>query len=72
MMNSFVDAYELSENELDLYYLDIISYRAVSNAVAHRFNVVHESPQILVIKNGMVVAQAGHGDISNLDLKDLV
>lgn len=72
MMNSFVDTYELSENELDLYYLDIITYRAVSNAVAHKFNVVHESPQVLVIKHGAVVAQASHGAIAHLDLKAFV
>jgi bacillithiol system protein YtxJ len=72
VMNRFVEDYGYSEEAFDLYYLDIIGYREISNAIAHRFNVVHESPQVLVIKNGTVVAQASHGAISGLDLKAFV
>jgi bacillithiol system protein YtxJ len=71
-MNRFVEDYGYSGEAFDLYYLDIIGYREISNAIAHRFNVVHESPQVLVIKNGTVVAQASHGAISGLDLKAFV
>ena len=72
VMNRFVEDYGYSGEAFDLYYLDIIGYREISNAIAHRFNVVHESPQVLVIKNGTVVAQASHGAISGLDLKAFV
>ena len=72
MLNRFVSAYELSNDEADLYYLDIINYRNVSNAVSNKFQVRHESPQVLVIKNGVVVNQASHGEINGLDLKVLI
>ena len=72
MLNRFVNAYELSKEEADLYYLDIINYRNVSNAVSNKFQVRHESPQVLLIKNGVVVNHASHGEINGLDLKVLI
>lgn len=72
VMNEFEKAYKFSEQEFDLYYLDLIAFRPVSNAIAQRFNVVHESPQILVIKNGVVVVHASHSAISHLDLNAFV
>ncbi|MBU3821621.1 bacillithiol system redox-active protein YtxJ [Flavobacteriaceae bacterium XHP0103] len=72
VMNQFVGNFDLDDNVLDLYHLDLIQNRAVSNAVADSFNVVHESPQLLVIKNGQVVAHESHGSINDLDLKAFV
>jgi bacillithiol system protein YtxJ len=37
---------------IQFYYLDLLNYRAISNAIAEKFSVYHESPQILLIKNG--------------------
>lgn len=70
--NQFVEDYEYNNHELDLYYLDLLTYREISNAVASRFNIVHESPQVLVIKNGIVVLHASHGAINNIDLKRFI
>ncbi len=47
-----------------LYYLDLLSYRSISNEVAHVFQVHHESPQVLVIKDGQVIHNASHMGIS--------
>ena len=38
--------------KIDFYYLDLLSYRSISNEIADRFKVYHESPQVLMIKNG--------------------
>jgi len=59
-----------SENEMKItpYFLDLIRYRNVSNAVAAKFNVMHESPQVLVIKNGKVVYTESHGYIRFEDI----
>ncbi len=46
------------------YYLDLIRYRALSNKVAADFHVVHESPQILMIKNGECTYEESHNGIS--------
>lgn len=67
VMNQFVATYNLDLNT-DLYYLDLLSYREVSNEVGYKFQVLHESPQLLVIKNGVVVAHASHGAINDMDL----
>ena len=72
VMNQFVDAYDLDENNLDLYYLDLLNYRDVSNEVGYKFQVMHESPQILVIRNGGVVTHASHGAINEVDLSRFV
>lgn len=51
-------------NEIKPYYLDLISLRDVSSAVAQTFEVYHESPQIILIKNGKAVYDASHMSIS--------
>lgn len=68
VMNQFVDAYSLNEKDLDLYYLDLLNYREISNDIAAKFQVMHESPQLLVIKNRVVVAQDSHGAINTINL----
>jgi bacillithiol system protein YtxJ len=67
VMNQFVSAYDIDANA-DLYYLDLLSYRDVSNETGYKFQVMHQSPQLLVIKNGVVVAHASHGGINDMDL----
>ncbi|TXE15032.1 bacillithiol system redox-active protein YtxJ [Seonamhaeicola algicola] len=72
VMNQFIAAYNLNENDLDLYYLDLLNHRNVSNEVGYKFQVLHESPQILVIKNGQTVAHASHGAINDVQLETFV
>jgi bacillithiol system protein YtxJ len=72
VLNQFVDAYKLTETDLDLYYLDLLNYRDVSNEIAAKFQVMHQSPQLLVLKNGVVVAQDSHGAINAIDLNSFV
>lgn len=55
--------------DLKLYCLDLLQYRGLSNAVAMTFNVEHESPQVLLIKNGESVYNESHFGISFDDLK---
>ena len=50
VIRQFTDMYDLTENDLDLYYLDLLNYRDVSNEVGYKFQVMHQSPQMLVIK----------------------
>lgn len=72
VINQFVDNYQLNEKDLDLYYLDLLNYRDVSNEVGYKFQVMHESPQLLVIQNGVTVAHASHGAINTIQLEDFV
>lgn len=54
------------------YFLDLLANRSLSNSVAERYNVQHESPQVLVIKNGQCIYNASHMDISYKDILEQV
>lgn len=51
-------------SDIDFYFLDLLSYRSLSNKIAEVFNVPHESPQVLVIKDGQCVYEESHMGIS--------
>ncbi|HBB48360.1 MAG TPA: bacillithiol system redox-active protein YtxJ [Flavobacteriaceae bacterium] len=46
------------------YYLDLIANRACSNQVAQQLGVIHQSPQLIILKDGAVVWEASHQSIS--------
>jgi bacillithiol system protein YtxJ len=48
---------------IDFYFLDLINYRSISNKLSEIFKVVHESPQVLLIKNGQCVYEESHSGI---------
>ena len=50
--------------DIPLYFLDLIKYRSLSAQVATDFNVHHESPQLLLIKEGECILDQSHGGIS--------
>lgn len=56
--------YDLPKEEASLYLLDLLNHREISNAIAEKFRVYHESPQLLLIRDGNVVHHSSHGDIS--------
>ena len=51
------------------YYLDLLRYRALSNRIAEMFQIYHESPQVLLIKNGECVYDESHNGI---DMNEIV
>jgi bacillithiol system protein YtxJ len=50
------------------YYLDLIAHRDISQAIATRFGIEHQSPQALVIRNGVCIYHASHFDIQYAEL----
>jgi bacillithiol system protein YtxJ len=52
--------------DMDFYYLDLIRFRGISNKIAEIFSVHHESPQVLVIKDGKCIYDESHMAI-NMD-----
>jgi len=52
------------EGDFDFYYLDLLAHRGVSNAIARKWNVRHESPQIIIIKDDKAVYNTSHGSIN--------
>lgn len=63
---------EKNQNNLliDFYFLDLIAYRSLSNKIAEVFDVYHESPQILLIKNGECIYDESHLGIRMDDITE--
>jgi len=70
VLRNFEKQYEESEN-VKLYFLDLVNYREVSNAVAEELSVRHESPQFIVLNDEKVVHHASHQDIDAAKLNEL-
>lgn len=71
-LNSFERGYDIHEDNLAPYFLDLISYRQISKTIAVKLNVYHESPQAIIISKGNVIYSASHGDISVEDIKKAI
>lgn len=71
VLKQFEIKYNLEE-KMKLYFLDLLEYRTISNQIADRFNVVHQSPQVLIIKNGISIYNASHESILDKDLEVFV
>lgn len=56
--------------DADFHYLDLISYRNISNKIAQVFGIHHESPQVLVIKKGECVYDESHMAINMSDIEE--
>lgn len=54
------------------YYLDLISYRDISHQIAREFGVFHQSPQIILVKDGMAIYDTSHMGISYPDIMSRV
>jgi len=55
-----------------LYFLDLLTYRDISNKIADLFQVHHQSPQMLLIKDGECILEASHSDISTEEAAGLI
>ena len=54
------------------YYLDLITYREISNAIAKEFDVYHESPQVIIIKGGKAIYNNSHMGVNHKDIISVV
>jgi bacillithiol system protein YtxJ len=72
VLNMFTESYAVPENQVDLYYIDLHAHRDVSNETGIKFQVMHQSPQLLIIKNGATVFHASHGAISEVSLEKYI
>ncbi|MGZ8559064.1 MAG: bacillithiol system redox-active protein YtxJ [Chitinophagaceae bacterium] len=55
-------------DELNFHFLDLIAHRSLSDKIAVEFLVEHESPQVLLIKNGECVYDESHNGIAMEDI----
>jgi len=68
VLADFIAHFTYSSDAFVAHYLDLLNFREISNEIADHFEVVHQSPQLLVVKNGKVVANASHEGINELQL----
>ncbi|MEO0042674.1 MAG: bacillithiol system redox-active protein YtxJ [Bacteroidota bacterium] len=61
--------WSFSTEEVAAYYLDLLAFRPISAKIAARFNVHHESPQLLLVVNGACTYDASHLDITVDELR---
>lgn len=61
--NRFQQEYDIPNEKAALYFLDLLAYRSVSNEVAEKFDVIHQSPQVIVIKDGKAIYNDSHDAI---------
>lgn len=69
---NFEKEWGLPQGDMPVYYLDLLTYRPISNRIAEQFGVQHQSPQIIIIKDGKAVYNASHADIDASTVADLV
>ena len=71
-LKQFENDYDFSSEELQPYFLDLLENRSISNEIALRFDVFHQSPQILVIKKGKSVYDASHDAIAVSEVRNIL
>jgi bacillithiol system protein YtxJ len=55
--------------DFPIYYLDLIQYRSISNLIAAKSGIEHQSPQLIVFQNGLPVYDASHNAIDANEIK---
>jgi bacillithiol system protein YtxJ len=68
VLKQFENEFDLEPN-VEAYFLDLLEHRTISNEIATRFGVFHQSPQVLLIKGGKSVYDLSHGDIDAREIK---
>ncbi|WP_436514417.1 bacillithiol system redox-active protein YtxJ [Ekhidna sp. To15] len=63
VLNRFERSYD-DNASFEPFFLDLITYRDLSNEVATRYGIRHESPQAILIKNGKAIFDASHMGVS--------
>lgn len=63
VLNRFEKEFNYPKEQIETFYLDLLSFRDISNEITRKFEVEHQSPQILVIKNGKVIYSTSHESI---------
>lgn len=68
VLRQFEKQLTIELNQAKFYFLDLLTYREISNEIATNFQVNHQSPQLIIIKSGTVVYQCSHYEIDATDL----
>ncbi len=68
----FEKNWKAAESEAELYYVDVVGQRAISDQIAQTFDVTHQSPQALVLNDGKVIFDTSHRAITAEALQEAI
>ncbi len=68
VIKRFESLFEISMKNVKVFYLDLLSFRTISDEVGLSFKVEHQSPQLLIIRNEVAVKDASHHDITSINI----
>lgn len=72
VVKQFESLFNEENKQLKVYYLDLLNFREVSSKISEVFQVRHQSPQLLVIKNGVSVYDESHYEITKVNLSKFI
>ena len=72
IIKQFESLFNEENKQLKVYYLDLLNFREVSSKLSEVFQVIHQSPQLLVIKNGISIYNESHYEITKVNLSKYV
>ena len=72
VIKQFESLFNDENKKLKVYYLDLLNFREVSSKLSEVFQVIHQSPQLLVIKNGISVYDESHYEITEINLSKFI
>ena len=71
-LKNFENSFDIEGDKLDLYYLDLLQHRDISNEIISVFNIQHQSPQAIVIYKEKVIYHDSHYEISVEEIKKVL
>lgn len=63
-LREFEQKWDQGQTEFELYFIDLLKHRDVSNRLAELSGVQHQSPQVIVVKGDKMLLTASHDRIS--------
>ena len=72
VLKNFEREFNVSEDDITSYYLDLLNFREISNEIAEKLSITHQLPKLIVIKNKVVIHHSSHGDINAREIQEII
>ena len=63
VLDNTISDWTIDSDKLTFYLLDLLAYRPISNEISQHWNIPHQSPQLILIRNGKAIYHASHHSI---------
>jgi bacillithiol system protein YtxJ len=72
VLRQFENDFKKNDDEVTFYFLDLLNYREVSADVASKLNVIHQSPQVIILYNKEILHTESHQGIDIKKVQQIV